>query len=430
MRSRLLWRRSATAAGLYGSTALGLLGTVVAARSLSTSDFGLFATVLVAVGFFQVLLDLTVEESLTKYGFRYIESEQWGRLHGLFASALRLKLAGGTLAGLALLALAPFADALFGAERLSWLFVAAAPLPLLQAPENVAATALLLRRRYDLRGLFGTLAMGLRLVAIIVGTRYGLVETILALLVAQAVSTASVGAVGRAALGRFPAAPPEPLEGERRGLLVFVAQSSLATGLLSLRAALAPLLLGVVAGPTHVGLFRIAQAPQAGLAAASSPVRLILLTDQTRDWERGDAARVVTGIRRYTAGAAVFAAATVPVFFWLMPDLVRLVFGERYLPAADAARIILFAGALQLIVGWSKSLPVSIGRPELRLVAHGIETAVLLPLVVVLGLRWQVTGAAAAVVVSTVVFVGVWAVLWRRVVRPSAQAPAREALAR
>ena len=430
MGSRLFWRRTATAAGLYGTTALGILGTVVVARAFSTADFGLFATVVVAAGFFQVLLDLTVEESLTKYGFRYVESGQWGRLRGLFVTALRVKLAGGLLAALALLALAPVADLLFGSEELPWLFVAVAPLPLLQAPENVAATALLLRSRYDLRGLFGTVAMALRLAAIVIGTRYGVAETVIALLVAQAAATSAIGVGGLLALRRFPHAGREPLGDDRRGIVRFVVQSTLGTGIISLRALLAPLLLGVVAGPTQVGLFRIAQAPQSGFAAASSPVRLILLTEQTRDWERGETAGVLTGVRRYTAVAAVLMAATVPFFFWLMPDLVRLAFGERYLAAVDPARIMLLAGALQLIVGWTKSLPVSIGRPNLRIVAHGIETAVLLPLVIVFGLRWEATGAAAAVLAGTVAFVLVWAALFLRIVRDESQrVTPREALA-
>ena len=134
-------------------------------------------------------------------------------------------------------------------------------------------------------------------------------------------------------------------------------QSSAATGLLSLRSALAPLLLGVAAGPTQVGLFRIAQAPQSGFAAASSPVRLILLTEQTRDWERGDEARVLAGVRRYTLLATPLMLVVVPVLFWLMPDLIRLVFGERYLDATDAARLILVAAGIQLAIGWTKSLP-------------------------------------------------------------------------
>ena len=59
------------------------------------ADYGVFATALVTVGFFQTLLDLTVEESLTKFGFRYVAGEDWGRLRRLFRQALFLKLAGG-----------------------------------------------------------------------------------------------------------------------------------------------------------------------------------------------------------------------------------------------------------------------------------------------------------------------------------------------
>jgi O-antigen/teichoic acid export membrane protein len=94
-----------------------------------------------------------------------------------------------------------------------------------------------------------------------------------------------------------------------------------------------------------------------------------------------------------------------------MPWLVRVVFGSEYLPAVDAARIVLVAAAILLVLGWSKSLPVTIGRPHLRIVTHGIETAVVLPLVLVLGGRWGVTGAAVAVLVSTLVFAATWAVV-------------------
>ena len=59
-------------------------------------------------------------------------------------------------------------------------------------------------------------------------------------------------------------------------------------------------------------------------------------------------------------------------------------------------------------------MPVSIGRPNLRIVAHAIETAVLIPLLVPLGAEWGATGAAAAVLVSTAVFAAVWTVLLLR----------------
>src|SRR5712691_2937711 len=103
MRSRLFWRRSAAAAGIYSSAVLGFAGTSVALHLFSSHTFGLYALVLAATGFFQSLLDLTVEEALIKFGFRYTTREDWGRLRRLFESALVFKLAGGVLAALALL---------------------------------------------------------------------------------------------------------------------------------------------------------------------------------------------------------------------------------------------------------------------------------------------------------------------------------------
>ena len=79
-------------------------------------------------------------------------------------------------------------------------------------------------------------------------------------------------------------------------------ESSIATGVISLRTTLVPLVLGVVAGTTQVGLFRIAQTPQTGFAAASSPARLVLMTEQTRDWERGERTRILAGIRATPGG--------------------------------------------------------------------------------------------------------------------------------
>lgn len=411
MDSRLLVRRSATAAGLYVAVGLGILGTIVASRVLGPQQFGLYATALAAATFFQTLLDLTVEESLTKYGFRYIAAEDWGKLQRLFRRALRVKVAGGALAAVALVSLAPFANSLFGTTGLLVPILVSAALPLVQAPENVAATALLLRGRYDVRGWNLAVSMSLRLVAIAIGTQFGIWQTVALLVAAQVIATGVVSAAGWAAFRRFPHAPERELGADRREIVSFVAQSSLATGIVSLRTTLAPLLLGVVSSTTQVGLLRIAQAPQGGLSAASSPVRLVLLTEQTRDWEHGDERGVVAGVRRYMLASGALMAVALPVFMVAMPWLIRVVFGSAYLEAVSAARIVLVAAAVQLILGWTKSLPVTIGRPRLRILTHGVEALVLLPLVAVLGSRWGVTGAAVAMLVSTVVFALYWAVI-------------------
>jgi len=417
MRSRLFWRRSAAAAGIYASVVLGFFGTVIAAHAFTTHVLGLYAIVIAATGFFQTLLDLTIEEALVKYGFRFQEREDWGRLRRLFGRALQLKLAGGVLAGACLLALAPAANALFGDPRLLKPMLIAAALPLVQAPENVGGVALILRGRYDIRAFFLFLSMALRLGAIAIGTRYGLTQTIAAIVVAQVLATAAVLAAGWTAFRRNPRVAAVSIGEERPEIARFVLQSSLATGVVALRSTLSPLLLGVVSSPNQVGYFRVAQSPQQGFAALSAPARLVLLTEQTRAWERGTRAAVFAGVRRYSLGAAAGVLVAVPLLLWLAPDLIRLFFTPKNLGATDALRLFIIAGALQFVFGWTKSFPVSIGRPKLRIWAHGIETLVLIPLVVVLGSVWGATGAAGAVLASTVAFIAFWTALFLRIRR-------------
>ncbi len=414
MSSRVLRRRSATAAWIYVAVAFGIVGTIVAARVLGRDDFGVFATALVAVGFFQALLDLTVEESLTKYGFRYVAGQDWGRLRRLFRQALLLKVIGGSLATLLLLALAPFADEIFDGDGVEQALLAASLLPLVQASENVGSTALLLHSRYDLRSVYQAGSAGLRLLAIIVATPHGVTEALLAIVVAQAISTFVISFVGAIALRRFPSAPAKELGEDVPGIRSFVMQSSVATGVISLRTTLVPLILGIVSGTTQVGLFRIAQTPQTGLAAASSPARLMLVTEQTRDWEKGERAGILAGLRSYSKWAGAIMLVAVPVFFVAMPWLVDVAFGSEYDGAVAAARIVLLAAAIHFVIGWTKTLPVTIGRPRLRIFTHGLEALVAIPLVAVLGAEWGATGAAVGVLVSTVVFALAWLVVIAR----------------
>jgi len=414
MSSRVLRRRSATAAWIYAAVACGIAGSIVAARVFGLDDFGVFMTALVVVGFFQTLLDLTVEESLTKYGFRYVTGQDWGRLRRLFRQALLIKVVGGVLATLLVVALAPFADEIFGADGLEQALLAASLLPLVQSSENVGATALLLHSRYDLRSVYQAGSAVLRLLAIVIAAPMGVTEALVAIVVAQLISTIVISVVGTVALRRFPSAPAKGLGEDVREIRTFVVQSSLATGVISLRTTLIPLILGVVSGTTQVGLFRIATTPQTGFAAASSPARLVLLTEQTRDWEKGARSSVLAGVRSYSKWAGAIMVVAVPVFFVAMPWLIRVVFGSEYDGAVHAARVILIAAAIHFTLGWTKSLPVTIGRPRLRIVTHGLETLVAIPLVAVLGAEWGATGAAVAVLASTLVFAAAWLVVITR----------------
>ncbi|MFL5950801.1 MAG: lipopolysaccharide biosynthesis protein [Gaiellaceae bacterium] len=420
MRSRLFWRRSAAAAGTYASAALGFGATVVALHVFSTETFGLYALVLAMTAFVQSLLDLTVEEALVKFGFRYTTREDWGRLRRLFESAIAFKLVGGVLATALLLAVAPFADTLLNKHGLETPLLIGAFIPLAQCTENVGGVAIVLRGRYDIRGFFLLVSMALRLTAIAVGATHGLSWTIAAMVFAQVVATAAISIAGWVAFHRFPQQAAVPLGEERRNILSFVAQSTAATAVISLTAPLSLLVLGRVSTTKEVAYFRAAMSPQQAFAVVSAPARLILLTEQTRDWERGSREAVFTGIRRYMLGMATLSLVILPLLLIFTPQLAKLLFSAKNVGAVDATRIVIVAGALRMVYGWTKSFPVSIGRPALRIWTHGVELLVLIPLVAVLGREWGATGAATAVLASSIAFCLYWTFLFLRIRREPA----------
>src|SRR5438034_325320 len=204
---------------------------------------------------------------------------------------------------------------------------------------------LYLRGRYDIRSILLAWSMVLRLAGIAVGAHFGLTQAIAGVLVAQVVATASVGVAGLLAFRRFPRAASLPLGDDRREIVSFVLQSSAATGVLSLRGGLAPLLLGAVTNTTQVGLFRVAQAPQSGFQALSAPARMVLLTEQTRDWEMGRQSVVVRGVRRYSLAAFGLCIVAVPPLLIWMPAPVRLINGPTSVGASDAARLFVLSAA-------------------------------------------------------------------------------------
>ena len=271
--------------------------------------------------------------------------------------------------------------------------------------------------RYDLRAIFGGLAMVSRLIGVALGVRYGVTWAVVGVLLGQIVGSCASGYAGHRLFSRYPAATTTNLKRDRRELTAFVLKSGIGTSLVSMRNTLSPLALGIVAPITQVGYFRAAQAPITGLEALSAPVRLILLTEQTRDVEQGRIAATYRSLRRYVVGASAVALVLAPIAWVLMPWLVRVVLGAQYIPSTDAARILLLAACIRLVLGWTKSFPVSIGRPELRIVAHAVEIVVLLPLVLLLGDRWGATGAAVAVLLATIAFGCAWGVLLVRLRR-------------
>jgi O-antigen/teichoic acid export membrane protein len=420
MPSPILRRRVATAFGVYGSALLGFLATIIAARELSKEDFARFALAFGTTTLLQLFVDLTVDEVVVKYGNRYAARENWGRFHRLFRVGMLVKLAGGAAGTIAVVVAALLAPLLWQTGGVRGPLLIASLIPLVQQPEGMAGAVLTLRNRYDLRGYALLWAMALRLAAVWIAAPHGLVPLFVGLVVAQVVSTASVSYVALLAYRRFPRREPEPLAEDRGPIRAFAIQSTIASGLTSVRTYLPVVLLGTVARGSQVANFRAAQAPQTAFLSLSAPARLVLLAEQTRDVERGRSDRAYALLRRYIGAATVISCIVTPPLWIFMPTLVRVVFHAKYVPAANAFRVMLLVAVIQLVFGWTKSFPVSIGRPGMRSAGQALEIAALVPGVLALGALYGATGAAGGVLVGSVVLAAFWTLGLLRLPRPQA----------
>lgn len=419
MRSRVLRRRAATAFGIYGAALVGFLATIVAARELSKHDFARFALVFAVTGLLQLFVDLTIDEVVVKYGNRYAAREDWGRFRRLFEIGLAVKMAGGVAGTLAVVAAAFLAPRIWTVHGLRAPMLIASLIPLIQQPEGMAGAVLLVRNRYDLRGVLLFWSMLLRLLAIVVSVRHGVLWVFAAIVVAQAVSSITVCAVAYAAFRRYPRVPRVPLGADAREIRSFAIQSTIASGLTSLRTSLPTALVGIVTGATQVANFRAAQAPSTAFASLSAPARLVLLAEQTRDVEHGRTARAYGLLRRYILATAALGIVITPILWIVMPTLIRWVIEAKYVSAANAFRVMLLAAVVQLVFAWTKSFPVSIGRPGLRTAGQLFEIAVLLPAVLVLAGLYGATGAAAGVLTGALALATFWSVALLRVREPA-----------
>ncbi|HEV7641537.1 MAG TPA: lipopolysaccharide biosynthesis protein [Gaiellaceae bacterium] len=418
MRSRVLRRRAATAFGIYGAALAGFLATVVAARELSVSDFARFAVVFGTTSLLQLFVDLTIDEVVVKYGNRYAAREDWGRFRRLFEVGLAVKMAGGAAGSVAVVGAAFLAPHLWSIHGLRDAMLIAALIPLIQQPEGMAGALLLVRNRYDLRGVLLFWSMLLRLVAIAIGARHGLLWLFTAIVVAQVVSSITVCAVAYAGYRRYPRAERRPLGDDAPEIRRFAIQSTIASGLTSLRTSLPTLLIPFVSSGRQVSYFRVAQAPSTAFASLSAPARLVLLAEQTRDVEHGRTDRAYALLRRYIVGTALLGLVITPVLWFVMPTLVRWIYEAKYVPAVNAFRVMLLAAVVQLVFAWTKSFPVSIGRAGLRTLGQVCEIAVLVPAVLLLADLYGATGAAAGVLAGAVALAAFWSVALLRMRSP------------
>jgi O-antigen/teichoic acid export membrane protein len=365
----------------------GLLKLAILGRLLAPEDFGLMGI---------ALLLLKWLDYFTQTGFKDALIQKAGEIRPYLDTAWTVQLMRGTGSALVLLAAAPLAG---------WFFENPGAVPVVRAIALVTffrgfnnPAVVYLRRDLDFRrdvfwrssGVLAGVAVAIP-IAIVFRSVWALVASVV---VAQAVEAiTSYGVTPYRPRLRFDRAKARELLDY--GRWIFWGNAVAFFGLY-----IDSLGVGRWLGASALGFYQMAQ--QLAFLSTSqigTHVHGVMFPAFSRMRERAEQAEALLQTVSVVSAVVVPLGCALAVF---AAPLVRVVFGDRWLPATTSVRLLALAGVAAALVKVTSAALEASGRPDLPLRASVCQIVTMAALLYPLSTRWGIAGAAAAVALGGV----------------------------
>jgi O-antigen/teichoic acid export membrane protein len=389
----------------FAEKSLGLISTVVLARSLVPEDFGLVAMAMSIISLVELASSFSFETVL-------IQQEQPTRAH--YDTAWTLNVLFGAACALVMIALAKPAAGFYSEPRLVAVVCVIASGWVLQSLENVGVVDF--RRQMDFRKEFAFLALK-KAVGFVVTIILAFTLRNYWALVAGMMAGRLTGVVSSYVMSPF---RPRFGLAARRELFRFSSWLLVANIVNFAETRFAHFFVGRVEGPAPLGLFTIAS-DFASLPTTelSAPINRAAFPGYSRlAGRRSDLQSEVTIV------IGMLGLSTIPAALGLMTlaePLVRLVLGEKWMAIVPVLQVLVVAACLRAVMSNYHAVFLAVGRPHLSPVLEGFRVAVMIPLTFVLAEMQGLVGVAVAqaismslgFIASSVVLVKVLELPWR-----------------
>ncbi len=377
---------------------LAIGGGATLARLLLPGDFGVFAMALTLIGFVMWFRDFGLPMAATQQ-----ETLDHGAASALFRMSIRLSVATTVF----VIAMSPVVAAFYGESRLVGVIAVLSVATLVSGFSIVPEGLMIRRMRF---GPLAAIEIGAGVASLMAGLTVAFLGGGYWALVAQQLALVSVKSVAICvACGWRPNTRVDPRGTESaRDMLRYGRQLTFTRILQYFGHNTDRILVGYLYGRDVLGLydnsFRWSRYPVRQVFGPLRNVIVSALSRLQRDTERYRAAFVRAGLPVYSA--------SIPVLVYLVvdtPHIILAVLGDQWLDAIPLFRLLAASGIATTIrasTGWSY---LSEGRTGRQLRWEMISAPLMIGIVVV-GLRWGVSGVAAAFALGSWVLVvpGVW----------------------
>jgi len=387
--------------GAFGNKALNFASTLVLARLLAPDDFGLIGMCWVVVGFIQVL---------SKFGFAQGLIQRQHDVEEYADAVFQLNLLVGFLLASIQIAVAPWAARVYGVPQIQPLLQVMALSFIIDSWSAVHWTLLTKELRFK-RIVVASLALTTLTTALTIGMAF------LGFKVWSFVWPIVLTGPIRGIVGwRLCPWRPRWRWSRRHGREMFVFGRNLFIGdvALYLQNNGDNFLVGKYLGQYALGIYSFAynQAMVAVNNITFAISQILLPTFSRLQHDREELRRIYFKIVRAIATLAF------PVVVWqfiMAPELISVVFTDKWLPAVWPFRLMLVWGLLRSIGSPAGSIPTAIGRTDISVKCSPICLVALAGFFI--GVRYGVTGVAASLLVTLGTFFWIFQAIVFRLVQ-------------
>lgn len=379
--------------------------TVLLARVLGVTDYGLLVLVISFVDILNNFFDWRVWETAVKYIGTFWTAGENDKTRAMIKLSYLVNITTGLVAFVIAVSLAGLAVTYLiktpGTEHLVWIYSAS----LLIGTSNTTSDAILrVFGRFNLIAYVASANTLLRLVLIAAVLYMGKgIEWVLLCYVAAAFFGICArmylvtSVVVEKGLGSWWRSGFVHIKEYWHEIAWFLANTSLAGTLkMGNDHFLAPLLLGFFVGKEAAALYRVARSVTKVMTRIIDPVLEAIYPELVRISSSGAMRDFLTLVRHSTVGMS-FVLIPVAVVITVFPEeILRLIFGGDYAPAAFTLRVLAIAVLINQLGFWINPVLLALGRPGLRTYVTLVATAVYVLLLLILIPEDSYLGAAYA----------------------------------
>lgn len=395
------------------NSAARLAETILLARYLTRTQFGVFVLIVAYPEAVQQLLDCRVQEAMTRYLGEFLATTRKAQAVALIKLLWLVDVVVSALAfGIVAFTARFAADHLLHDPALGHLMVIYALGMFLASLDTASPTILRILDRFPLSfTVASTLALarlGLIVLAVSLGSGVGglIWATVGASAITTLVSVALVVLVLAPILWSEKGAPLSALRGRRKEIGKFLLNTNFAGSVRLASSKLDTLVIGLLTGPATVSVYRIAVQLGTAPFTITEPLFVAFYPSFVRLRSLGRFADVLALGRKMTILLGVLAIPVAVLLAYKSGAVINLTVGQKFHRAALPFVILLASTVLVAIFFWARAVILTLGRADVMFRIVALSAALQMGLLFALVPVWGATGGAVSLAVMNVATVG------------------------